>query len=99
MSTHIQKAELYLMAQKGHNDDYIYSICQCDMSEYGYIPVAIKEFELSFDIPDDFDPVNGHIDALKAEKQKIAADAQVKMNNLEEQIQSLLCIEDKSGGR
>ena len=35
------------------------------------------------------------IDALKAEKDKIAAEAQIKMNNLEEQIQSLTAIEFK----
>ena len=36
------------------------------------------------------------IDALRAEKQNIAAEAQVQMNNLDERIQSLLAIENKS---
>ena len=36
------------------------------------------------------------IDALRTEKQNIAAEAQVQMNNLDERIQSLLAIENKS---
>ena len=39
---------------------------------------------------------DGHIDILKAEKQRIQAEAHLKAENIEEQIQSLLCIEDQS---
>jgi len=58
--------------------------------------IQIMSMEVSMDIPDNFDLTNSHIDILKAEKQKIYAEAQIKTNNLEEQIQSLLAIEDHS---
>ena len=100
MAKHTETIEMILHVRKDDwEDEYKYSVFSSDMSACGYIPILAKEIEVTFDIPDGFDPVNAHIDTLKEEKQKIAAEAQVKMNNLEEQIQSLLCIEDKSGGR
>jgi len=57
-----------------------------DSVEVGRITVDI---ELKDDIAQE------HIDILKAQKDSIAAEAQIKMNNLEEQIQSLLAIEFK----
>jgi hypothetical protein len=94
MEKYTETITLHLMAKKYHSDEeYEYSTSTTDMSDYGYIPITTKDIEVSIDIPEDFDPVNGHIDSLKAEKQKIAAEAQLKMNNLEEQIQSLLAIE------
>jgi len=49
---------------------------------------------VTVELKDDITPEK--IEALKAEKDKIAAEAQIKMNNLEEQIQSLLAIEFKA---
>ena len=48
---------------------------------------------VTVDIKDDV--TQEHIDILKAQKDEIAAEAQIKMNNIEEQIQSLLAIEFK----
>jgi len=56
----------------------------------------IKELEVEFDAPDSYDPVPEQIAVLKSAKQKIMAETQVKVNNIDEQIQSLLAIEDKS---
>jgi hypothetical protein len=58
--------------------------------------IFIREMEVEFEVPDDFDPVPKQIDMLKEAKQKLMADTQVKINNIDEQIQSLLAIEDKS---
>ncbi len=58
-----------------------------------YSLVMPHDFEV--DIPDDFDPIPGRIDSMRKVKDKILADAQVQANNIEEQIQRLLCIEYK----
>ena len=57
--------------------------------------IELASIEVSLDIPEDFDETNTHIDALKAEKTRLYAEAQIKCNNIEEQIQSLLSIEHK----
>ena len=57
----------------------------------GYIELA--RTTVTVEIKDDTTPEK--VEALKAKKQSIAAEAQVKMNNLGEQIQSLLAIEFK----
>jgi hypothetical protein len=58
--------------------------------------LPILETELEVEIPDDFDPINTKIGILRQEKQRIQAEAHVKAENIEQQIQELLCIEDKS---
>lgn len=58
--------------------------------------VYIGDHELEAEIPDDFDPIPGKIEVLRKEKQRIQAEAHVKAENIEAQIQELLCIEDKS---
>jgi len=39
---------------------------------------------------------SGVVKFMRAEQQKIRAEAEVKYQNIEQQIQELLCIEDKS---
>jgi len=67
----------------------------CDVSssdpKYALACKTVVEVE----IPDDFDPVPKQIETLKEHKQKILAQAQVEAQNIEEQIQRLLCIEYK----
>ena len=61
-----------------------------------YMPddaIVLRSMEVEMSIPEDFDYVNPQIDILKKEKQRINVEAQLKVNNLEEQIQSLLAIE------
>lgn len=66
-----------------------------DFSKYDPTYVAIRPVETEFEIPDDFDPRPQQIDALRQEKSRILGEAQAKANNIEEQIQRLLCIEYK----
>ena len=58
--------------------------------------VPILEHSFDVEIPDDFDPNPIKIEMLRAEKQRIQAEAQVKANNIDAQIQELLCIENKA---
>lgn len=93
MKTHTETIKFYLMAKLWTDGEVQYNTFSIDMSEYGYILVTTKEVEVLIDIPEGFDPVTGQVDSLKKEKQKIGAEAQLKMNNIDEQIQSLLAIE------
>jgi hypothetical protein len=57
--------------------------------------VMVREIEVEADIPDDFDPRPQQIAALRGQKEKLQAEAQLKINNIDEQIQKLLCLEYK----
>ena len=76
-------------------DEPKYVFYECNMSDCGphYVPMFEHQFDV--EIPDNFDPTPKMIAALKAAKQKILADANVKANNIDEQIQKLLCIEHR----
>ena len=55
--------------------------------------------EHEIDIPEvsEADLINGTVSAMKSEQQKIRAEAEAKVQNIEQQIGELLAIEDKSG--
>lgn len=76
-----------------HEGDF--TIFRTAMSSCGPNYVPIREVECEFEIPDDFDPRPKQIEALRDHKQKILAETNVKVNNIEEQIQALLAIEHK----
>lgn len=82
----------FLHAEKTH-DGFNYLFFGCDMSKYGY--AVIDEREIEVEVPDDFDPAPSLIAGLKKQQQEIRANATQKLNRLEEQIQSLLAIENK----
>ena len=76
-------------------DESEYQLYPSDMSTCGPEYVPIKEVEVEVEIPADFDPAPQQIAALKQKKQEILAEAHIKAENIEQQIQSLLCIEHK----
>lgn len=81
--------------QYSWSKDVNYTIDVCDMSKVDPAYAVIRQQEFVVDIPDNFDPTPAHIAALKAKKQEILANAHVQAENIEEQIQALLCIEHK----
>ena len=72
---------------------YVIHTCKFDYDP-DHIYIGEREFET--EIPDDFNPLPAKIEILRQEKQRIQAEAHVKAENIEQQIQELLCIEDKS---
>ncbi len=66
-----------------------------DMSGIGPTHIGVVPLELEVEIPDDFDPIPEQVAILRKKKQEVMAQAQQRVNNLEEQIQRLLCIEYK----
>ena len=57
--------------------------------------VVCDTVEVEFDCPDREVLVNGAVAAYRAEQQRIRAEAQQKVNGIEEAISKLLCIENK----
>ena len=74
-----------------------YTLNSCDMSKESPEYVLIRKMDIDVDVPDDFDPRPQQIQTLKAVKAEILAKAHVQAQNIEEQIQRLLCIEHKPG--
>jgi hypothetical protein len=75
-----------------------YVIHTDDMSAYSsdhchYAP--IKPVEIELEIDDDFDPRPGIIEGLRKQKAQVVAEAQLKATQIEERIQTLLCLENK----
>ena len=63
-----------------------------DMSTHGYTKIGVATIE--FDLIDRNDMIQNKVVALRAELQGIKAEAQVKVQRLEDQLQSLLAIEN-----
>ena len=70
---------------------YLHSDYSTISSEYALVRVD----DLEVEIPDDFDPRPQQIDNLKAAKAEVLAKAHVQAQNIEDQIQRLLCIDHK----
>jgi hypothetical protein len=70
------------------------SFSKADMSMNGW--TLIGEATVSLNMISNEEIINSKIATLKAEKQKIQADAFVQANELEEEISKLLYISDKS---
>ena len=64
------------------------------LNDYHTDYIEIGRTTITVEIKDD--TTSEEVEALKAEKRKIGAEAQVKINNIEERIQSMLCIESDS---
>jgi len=67
-----------------------------DMSRHGCALIGERTVEV--DVPEEFDPKPALINALREEQAEIRAEAQGKVNRIEERIQSLLCLENKAVG-
>ena len=62
-----------------------------DMSGHGYTKIGVATIE--FDLIDRDKMIQNKAEALRAELQGVKAEAQVKVQKLEDQLQSLLAIE------
>lgn len=67
------------------------SFTNLDMSTQGYTKIGVATIE--FDLIDRNEMIDNKIVSLRAELQGVKADAQVKVQKLEDQLQSLLAIE------
>jgi hypothetical protein len=65
------------------------------MSSHGWTYVG--NAKITLELLEDDAILNSKISTLKAQKQKVQADAFVQANEIDEEIQKLLSITDKSG--
>lgn len=72
-----------------------YVVYACDMTSSGPERVFISEQEIEVEVPDNFDPRPKQVEILRSAKSALLAKAHVQAENIEEQIQRLLCIEHK----
>ncbi|EMD6373746.1 hypothetical protein VRQ87_003672 [Morganella morganii] len=88
---------LYVHAQKRFDGSIAYSVFthKFKATDGMGFPVAEYQFELPVPAISKFDLVQAEIDSLRAEQNKILADAEVKSGLLEDRIQALLCLEGK----
>lgn len=90
---HTGKITAYLHASKDMSNVVKFNVFPCDMSGFGHTLVTSKEFEVSFDIPEDFSIELEELKALKAEKQKMMANHHIALMGIDEKIQRLLALE------
>ena len=76
-----------------YSNEYSYTPHSCDMSDYGYVLILQKT--ISFDLPDENEMIQKEIAVLNRKAQKIKSEAFVATEKINNQIQSLLAIEDK----
>ena len=90
------KKTIYVHAQLAEwsEEGYILTYWDYEMSQAGGPRVATVEVD--FDMPSKAELANGFVGQLRGEQQKIRADCEVKVNEIEHQIGKLLAIEDKS---
>jgi len=76
-----------------HLDEYskAFVIYRCDMSKHDAIYVA--PVEVTFEVPDDFDPRPQKIKALQAKQRQAAADFEKLCTDIKRQISELSAIE------
>ena len=65
-------------------------LSKTDMTQYGWVEIGSAQVSLTIKGNDEI--VSGQVEALKAQKRKVIADAEVAANEIEQRIQSLLAI-------
>ncbi|HDU8695039.1 TPA: hypothetical protein RG731_000199 [Morganella morganii subsp. morganii] len=91
------KVTLYVHAEKHFDGSIAYSVYthKFKATDNMGFPVAEHQFELPVPAISKSDLAQAEIDSLRAEQNKILADAEVKSGLIEDQIQALLCLEGK----
>ena len=95
---HIKQINLFLHVRMDWRNKPEYNAYQTDMSGDKYFGslVTKKTVYVEFDIPDGFNVNDELVKTLRKQQKTIQADAQMKLTQIEERIQSLLCIEHKA---
>lgn len=95
---HTIKKTMFVHAEKAYfcEEEFELNLMACDMSKYGYILIGEVEVSVDYDLPDNFNITQLEIDSFRKEQKRIQAEAQNNITRIEEQIQSLLCIEHKA---
>ena len=92
-----KKVTVFLHWRKYSWDDEVtYKPWPCDMSGTDSDTALIGEYEMEFDIPDNFDPRPIQVEVLKEKRKEILAEMGKKVTEIDERINSLLALENHS---
>lgn len=87
------KAQRYDIEKMQYVDEMVFLFSHYDSSRYNKEEVMVCEHSFDVEVPDNFDPRAGLVANLQREKQKITAEYQARVTELNGQIQSLLALE------
>lgn len=87
------KSQRYDADKLKYVDHMIYLFSHYDSSKYSSEEVVVGEHTFEVEVPDNFDPREGLVANLEREKQKITADFQKRVTEINGQIQQLLALE------
>ena len=90
---HAKIEQYFTHISDGIKDRVGYAIFPFDMTKNGY--TLVKEIEVEFDEPGYKDVVAGTVQAMREKQAELRDEVNTKVANIEEQIQRLLCIENK----
>lgn len=91
------KIEVFIHAQwSEYEKKYHFRPWGYDMTSNGDCGPLVEKLEIEFSPPPDAVLVNGTIEAYRKQQQNIRATAEMQCNQLQERINDLLCIENKS---
>lgn len=71
------------------------TLCDSDLHKSSPEYALVKEMAIDCECPEDFDPTPQQIENLKEKRNQVMAETQMQINDIDEQIQRLLCIEHK----
>lgn len=74
-----------------YRDGFNYGYCHAELDGDGFIKAGTAT--LTIDLPDDFDPRAGAVETLKDQKQKLMAEFQARINQIDQQISQYTAIE------
>lgn len=87
------KAYVFAKLHDWGDDEVSYYVFSFEASNQGYI--LLEEIEIETDRPSRESLVNGTVAALRELQSKKRADAERECTQIDERIQSLLCLENK----
>lgn len=88
---HCRPASDWNANDSNYRDGFSYGFCHIELDRDGYIKAGTST--LTIEVADDFDPRAGAVETLKAEKQKIMAEFQARINQIDQQISQYTAIE------
>ncbi len=100
MTPQIKVIKGAIFAQKyDWQDEYEYSFIVCKDSDFSYYAkhgyIFVQEHEIAFEEPAKDTMLLNRLKSLETKKNMLMADHNVALNKIEEDIQSLLCLEYK----
>ena len=90
MATITKKLQLH-WSTSSYDESNPWQLFGCDMSKHGYVHVG--EVDVTFDVPDNFDPREPQIAMLEQKKEQLTNEFHAEVTRIETEISKLKAIE------